>query len=127
MKRSLIIAVLTAFVLGFCACGEQPSKQFRAMEEEVKSLEEEISGIKDCDELQMLNFAIMGLRSDLENLQQAAEIPDTELSQLNDMVDGLEASWNGKWAVLDCESVLGTEEELDTSGEEGGYEDYDIL
>ncbi len=97
------------------------------MEEEVKSLEEEISGIKDCDELQILNFAIMGLRSDLENLQQAAEIPDTELSQLNDMVDGLEASWNGKWAVLDCESVLGTEDELDTSGEESGYEDYDIL
>ena len=96
------------------------------MEDEVKSIEEEISGINDCDELQMLNFAIMGLRSDLENLEQGGEIPEAELAQLNDMVDGLEATWNGKWALLDCEETLGTDE-LDTSGEEGGYEDYDIL
>ena len=126
MKRTTIIAILTAFVLGLCSCGEQHSKQFKAMEDEVKSIEEEISGINDCDELQMLNFAIMGLRSDLENLEQGGEIPEAELAQLNDMVDGLEATWNGKWALLDCEETLGTDE-LDTSGEEGGYEDYDIL
>ena len=126
MNRLPIIAILTAFVLGICSCSEQPSKQFKAMEEEVKAIEEEISGIEDCDELQMLNFAIMGLRSDLENLEQGGEIPETELSQLIDMVDGLEASWNGKWAVLDCEATLGTDE-LDTSGEGDGYEDYDIL
>ena len=126
MNKLPIIAILTAFVLGFCSCSEQPSKQFKAMEEEVKSIEEEISGIQDCDELQMLNFAIMGLRSDLENLEQGGEIPDTELGQLNDMVDGLEATWNGKWAVLDCEEVMG-DDELDTSGEGDGYDDYDIL
>jgi hypothetical protein len=96
------------------------------MEEEVKSIEKEISGIEDCDELQMLNFAIMGLRSDLENLEQGGEIPETELEQLTEMVVGLEAMWNGKWAVLDCEEKMGNDE-LDTSGEEAGYEDYDIL
>ena len=96
------------------------------MADEVKSVEEEISTIDDCDELQMLNFAIMGLRSDLENLEQNGEIPEAELSQLNDMVDGLEATWNGKWAVLDCEEKMGTDD-FDTSGEEAGYEDYDIL
>lgn len=126
MNRSLIIAILTALVISFCSCAEQHSKQFKAMEEEVKSIEEEMSSITDCDELQMLNFAVMGLRSELENLEQEGEIPETELSQLNDMVDGLEAAWNGKWAVLDCEEALGTGE-LDTSGEEEGYEDYDIL
>ena len=95
------------------------------MEEEVKSIEEKIGGIEDCDELQMLNFAIMGLRSDMENLEQGGEIPETELSQLNDMVDGLEATWNGKWAALDCEETMG-DDELDTSGEGDGYGDYDI-
>ncbi len=125
MNRLSIVVILTAFVLGFCSCSEQPSKQFKAVEEEVKSLEEKISGIDDCDELQMLNFAIMGLRSDLENLEQGGEIPETELSQLNDMVDGLEATWNGKWAALDCEETMG-DDELDTSGEGAGYEDYDI-
>ena len=124
MRIASFFVILTAFVLGLYSCGEQPSKQYKAMEQEVKSIEEKISGIDDCDELQMLNFAIMGLRSDLENLEQAKEIPDTELSQLNDMMDGLEATWNGKWAVLDCEQSLGSDI-LDTSGEEGGYENYD--
>ena len=126
MNKLSIIVILTAFVLGLFSCSEQPSKQFKAMEEEVKSIEEKIGGIEDCDELQMLNFAIMGLRSDMENLEQGGEIPETELSQLNDMVDGLEATWNGKWAALDCEETMG-DDELDTSGEEDGYEDYDIL
>lgn len=126
MNRLSIIVILTAFVLGFSSCGEQPSKQFKAMQEEVRSIEEEIGTIEDCDELQMLNFAIMGLRSDLENLEQSGEIPDNELEQLTDMVDGVEATWNGKWAVLDCEEKLGSDD-LDTSGEGGGYEDYDIL
>ncbi len=126
MNRLSIIAILTAFVLGICSCSEQPSKQFKAMEEEVKTIEQEISAINDCDELQMLNFAIMGLRSDLENLDQGGQIPEAELSQLNDMMDGLEATWNGKWAALDCEEALGNDE-LDTSGEGDGYEDYDIL
>lgn len=126
MNRSSFFIILTAFVLGFCSCTDQPSKPYRLMEEEVKSIEKEISGIEDCDELQMLNFAIMGLRSDLENLEQGGEIPETELEQLTEMVVGLEAMWNGKWAVLDCEEKLGNDE-LDTSGEEAGYEDYDIL
>lgn len=126
MNRISVFFILTVFILGLYSCGEQPSKQYKAMEQEVKSLEEKISGIEDCDELQMLNFAIMGLRSDLENLEQGGEILESELSQMIDMVDGLEARWNGKWAVLDCEEKLGNQE-LDTSGEEGGYEDYDIL
>ncbi len=96
------------------------------MEGEVKSLEEEIAGIEDCDELQTLNFAIMGLRSDLENMEQTAQIPEVELSQLNDMVDGLEAMSNGKWAALNCDETMAPGD-LDTSGEEEGYEDYDIL
>lgn len=125
MNKLSIIVILTAFVLGLFSCSEQPSKQFKAMEEEVKSIEEKIGGIEDCDELQMLNFAIMGLRSDMENLEQGGEIPETELSQLNDMVDGLEATWNGKWAALDCEETMG-DDELDTSGEGDGYGDYDI-
>lgn len=126
MNKISVFIILTVFVLGFYSCGEQPSKQYKAMEQEVKSLEEKISGIDDCDELQMLNFSIMGLRSDLENLEQAGEIPESELSQMIEMVEGLEATWNGKWAVLDCEEKLGNQD-LDTSGEEGGYEDYDTL
>jgi hypothetical protein len=32
------------------------------------------------------------------------------------LLDRLEATWNGKWASLDCEQIT-IEDELDTSGE----------
>lgn len=127
MKRLSIIALLTALVFCFASCGEKQSKQFKAMEEEILSVENQINAISDCDELQMLNFGILGLRSDLDNLIQSAEIPDTEISQLDELLTGLEANWNGKWSTLECDQTL-IEDEMDTSGEEDGeYQDYDIL
>ena len=62
----------------------------------------------------------------LRRPEQGGDLPETEIEALTEMVDRLEASWNGKWAVLDCEQILGNDE-LDTSGEEDGYEDYNIL
>ena len=75
----------------------------------------------------MLNFGILGLRSDLDNLTQAASIPDNEITQLDEMLTRLEATWSGKWGAAECDQMVG-EDEMDTSGEEDGeYEDYDIL
>ena len=117
MKRLSIIALLTAVMFCFGSCGEKQSKQFKAMEEEILSIENQINTISDCDELQMLNFGILGLRSDLDNLIQSAEIPDAEISQLDEMLTGLEATWNGKWSTLECDQTL-NEDQMDTSGEE---------
>lgn len=127
MKRLSIVALLTALVFCIGSCGEKHSKQFKAMEEEILSVENQINTVSDCDDLQMLNFGILGLRSDLDNLIQSAEIPDAEISQLEEMLTGLEASWNGKWSTLECDQTL-TEDEMDTSGEEDGeYQESDIL
>lgn len=127
MKRLSIIALLTALLFYFDSCGEEHSKQFKAMNDEILSIENQINTIADCDELQMLNFGILGLRSDLDNLIQSAEIPDAEITQLDESLTGLEATWNGKWATLECEQTL-IEDPMDTSGEEEGeYQDYDIL
>jgi len=127
MKRLSIMALLTALLFCFGSCGEEHSKQFKAMNEEILSIENQINTISDCDELQMLNFAILGLRSDLDNLIQSAEIPDAEITQLDESLTGLEVTWNGKWATLECEQTL-IEDPMDTSGEEEGeYQDYDIL
>lgn len=116
MKRLTIFAMLTALALGFGSCSNRPSKQFKAMGENVLSIENQISAMKDCDELQMMNFAILGLRSDLDNLKQEGTISDAEVGKLSDLLDRLEATWNGKWASLDCEQIT-IEDELDTSGE----------
>lgn len=127
MNRLSIIAMLAAFVLCFCSCGNRTSKEFKAMEEEVVSIENQINTTTDCDDLQMLNFSILGLRSDLDNLIQAAEIPDEEISQLDEMLTRIEATWNGKWSALDCDQII-SDDEMDTSGEEDSqYQDYDIL
>lgn len=107
--------------LMFCiaSCDEKQSKQYKAMEDEMMSIENQINTISNCDDLQMLNFGILGLRSDLDNLIQSEEIPDTEISQLDELLTSLEATWNGKWSTLECEQTL-NEDEMDTSGEEVG-------
>ena len=119
MNKLSIIVMLTALMLCFGSCGNRVSKQFKAMEEEALSIENEINATSDCDDLQMLNFGILGLRSDLDNLVQSATIPDTEISQLEEMLTKLEATWNGKWSTLECDQNL-VEDEMDTSGEEDG-------
>lgn len=119
MRRIATFALLTALMLCFNACDDAVSKQFKAMEEEISSIENQINAIADCDELQMMNFAILGLRSDMDNYHQESEMSDAEISQLDDMIDKLEATWNGKWASLNCEESI-SNDVLDTSGEEVG-------
>ena len=118
MKRFSIIVML-ALMIGLSSCGDQHSKQFKAMEEELKSIELKINEVADCDELQMMNFSILGLRSDVDNYRQESEMTEAEIEQLDGLIDQLVALWNGKWASLDCEKNF-AEEELDTSGEEVG-------
>lgn len=124
MKRLLLVAVLSAMALGLCSCGDQHSKQFKAMEEEILSIQKQVDEIADCDELQILNMGILGLRSDMDNYRQESEMTDAEIEKLDEMIDQLDAAWYGKWASLNCEQ-LEFKDELDTSGEEDF--DYNIL
>lgn len=119
MKKLSIIAIFTSLMFCIASCGEKQSKQYKAMEDEILSIENQINTISNCDDLQMLNFGILGLRSDLDNLIQSEEIPDNEINQLDELLTGLEATWNGKWSTLECEQAL-AEDEMDTSGEEEG-------
>ena len=126
MNRISTLAIMAAFMLCFSACEDTVSKQFKTMEEEISTIETKINDITDCDELQMMNFAILGLRSDMDNYRQESEMTDVEIGKLDDMIDKLEAAWSGKWVSLGCEGNL-IEGEFDTSGEEDGDFDYNIL
>ena len=119
MNRLSILAMLAALMLCFSACQDPVSKQFKAMEEEIAKVENKINTAEDCDDIQMSNFGIMGLRSDLENLIQDAVIPDEEIAKLDEMLTQLEATWNGKNAAFECDQNL-SDDEMDTSGEEDG-------
>ena len=126
MRRFAKFAMLAAMLLFVAACGDSVSKQFKDMEGEISSIENQINTIADCDELQMMNFAILGLRSDMDNYRQESEMTDDEIGKLDDMIDKLEATWNGKWTSLGCKGNL-MEGEFDTSGEEAGDFDYNVL
>ena len=122
-RLSFIVMLALALCLG--SCGNTTSKQFKDMEAEITAIETQIDELTDCDDLQMLNFSLLGLRSDLDNMIQSAEIPDAEITQLDEMLTRVEAFWNGKWAALECDQAINNDE-MDTSGEED-YQDYDIL
>ena len=126
MNRISILAMLAALMLCFSACNNSVSKQFNAMQEDITAIETKINEITDCDELQMMNFAILGLRSDMDNYRQESEMTEAEIGKLDDMIDKLEATWNGKWISLGCKGNL-MEGEFDTSGEEAGDFDYKVL
>lgn len=116
MKRQTIIGILMALTLCFCSCGNKVSKEFKAMESEVQDIERQIAENNDCDELQMLHIAVLGLRSDVDNLKMNQAIPEAETDQLEAMLDELEASCNGKRASLDCDQMV-SDDDLDTSGD----------
>ena len=122
-RLSIIVMLALALCLG--SCGNTTSKQFKDMEAEITAIETQIDELTDCDDLQMLNFSLLGLRSDLDNMIQSAEIPDAEITQLDEMLTRVEAFWNGKWSALECDQAINNDE-MDTSGEED-YQDYDIL
>ena len=126
MKKAFAIASITIMLSMICSCGNRHSKAFESMRKDVASIEGLIQETNDCDELQMQSFSILGLRSDLENLQQESATSEEEAVELNDLIDQLEASWNGKLMSLGCKQLDEEESEIDTSGE-GDAADYDNL
>ena len=123
MKRLSIIAMLAALMLCIGSCGNnnvQQSKQYKAMEEEIQLVENEIMATTICDDLSALEIGIMGLRSDLDNLMQSAEISDAEINQLEERLTQLEATLNGRRAALECDQMV-SDQEMDTSGEEDDF------
>lgn len=124
MKKPVLF-FLTALLLMFYSCGEQPSQAVQAMEKSLKDIETKIQETNGCDELQLLTFSVLGLRTDLEKLQQDETVKEADIIRLSDAIDRLDASLTGKYAALDCNQAF-SEEEIDTFGDEE-YEDYNVL
>ena len=123
-KRILLSLVLTFALLMFYSCGKRHSKAYQALMHEVSDVEKIIQETEDCDELQMLNFSILGLHSDLENLQQDEAVSEDEVSELTDKVDAIEAAWAGKMGSLGCNQQDMDYDELDASGEDDSYPSF---
>ena len=126
MNRNIILAMVAALTLCFGACTDNISKQYKAINEEITAIETKINEVTECDELKVMYIAILGIQSDMENYRGESEMTDAEIEKLDDKIDQLEAVWNGKCAALGCDGNL-IENDFDTSGEEDGDFDYNIL
>lgn len=113
-------------LLGFLACGDEHSKAFQTLEKDVNKLEQSIIETDDCDDLMLYSFSILGLKSDVENLQGDETVKEGEIETLNGLVERVEAMWNEKIASLNCQETTDEDSELDTSGEDDDP-DYNIL
>ena len=123
MKKPIFV-LITALLLGFCACNNSTSKAHQALEKDISRLEATIQETDDCDDLQLLTFSILGLRTDLEKLQQEEDITEGVALTLTEAINQLDASLTGKYAALDCNQ--NADDEIDTFGDDE-YEDYNIL
>lgn len=124
MKRLLFLSIIILF-LGLYSCSEKTSKAVQALEKDISGLEAKIQETSDCDDLQLLTISILGLRTDLEKIQQTESLAEDEVLRLNDALDQLDASLTGKYVALDCNQNV-NEGEIETFGEDE-YEDYNIL
>ena len=116
MKR---LALILSLALGIFSCNNGPSKPYQMLEETSLSIEAKISETTNCDDLQMLHFGILGLRSDFDNLKLIEEVKESEIDQMRKILDQLDATWEKRWNALGCEQP-DTDDDLDTSGEEDG-------
>ena len=122
--KKVTLFLLTTLLVVFYSCGDQSSKAVQTMEKEIKDVETQIQETNDCDDLQLITFSILGLRTDLEKLQEDESVKDAEILELSNTIDQLDASLTGKYAALDCNQ--NSDDEIDTSNEDE-YEDYNIL
>ena len=124
--RRLNAILLTILSLVIYSCGSQPSKAVQALEKDIKNVETQIQETDDCDDLQLLTFAVLGLRTDLEKLQEDENVKEAEIIEMTNAIDQLDASLTGKYVALDCNQVGSEEGEIDVFGE-GEYEEESTL
>ena len=113
-------------IFAFVACGEKHSAKFSEMDADIQSLEQQLATTNDCDELQMLYLAILGLRSDLSMPEDEGGLSELEFETVSNKISALEVTLNTKMQQLDCYNNDFNDEVIDTSEEEYPS-DYNIL
>ena len=126
MKKSVLFFVPLFLIFAFVACGEKHSAKFSEMDADIQSLEQQLATTNDCDELQMLYLAILGLRSDLSMPEDEGGLSELEFETVSNKISALEVTLNTKMQQLDCYNNDFNDEVIDTSEEEYPS-DYNIL
>lgn len=121
MKKTIVFVLVTAFLSTLCACGNGHSKVYVNLEKETTLIESKILETDNCDDLQLLSFSILGLRSDLENATVERSVSETETTELTQTADQLERLWQNKWNDLGCDAEYNEDDELYSSSDDDDY------
>jgi hypothetical protein len=122
--RKIAFLFIASFLLSMAySCQNKHSKAYSGLEKEIAAVEGQILEIDNCDDLQMLSFSILGLRSDLENACREQAVSEVEADELTKAVAHLDSVWQGKSSTLGCEAYFEAADELVTS-EDDEYENY---
>ena len=120
------MAVVAASLFLCSACEEKHSEKYSEMLTDIQSVEQQISETNDCDELQLVYFGILGLRSDLSIPEEEGGLAETEFEEISNMINDLEVMHKTKTMQLDCFNTDSINDMLDTMEEEL-YDDYNVL
>ena len=120
------MAIAATFLFAFSACGEKHTEKYNTMNVDIQTVEQQISGTNDCDELQLVYFSILGLRSDLTPPEDEGGLTETEFEEISNKINDLEVMHKTKTLQLDCFNTDSINDMLDTMEEEI-YDDYNVL
>lgn len=126
IRKYFSLAMMAAVLCVFSACGEKHSAKYTEMEADIQTIEQQISETNDCDELQLLYFGILGLRSDLIAPEEEGGLAEAEFEEISNKINDLEVMHKTKTLQLDCFNTDSINDMLDTMEEEL-YEDYNVL
>lgn len=115
MKRIALLFFVIVMLSMVYSCRNGHSKAYADFVKETALVETKILETDNCDDLQMLSFSILGLRSDLENACRDQSVAEAEADELTKAVARLDAVWQGKSTELGCERYFNDSDELITS------------
>ena len=101
MKKVLLVAVMSAIMLGFAACGggsNGHSKAFNASKKVIDKVTNNVKKATTCDDLDLAAFGLLGMLG-VEGIDKISEAEQDELSKLN---DDLTKVMEEKRAELNC-------------------------
>ncbi len=120
------MAVVAATLFLCSACDEKHSEKYTEMQTDIQAVEQQISETNDCDELQLVYFGILGLRSDLSLPADEGGLAETEFEEISNKINDLEVMLKTKTQQLDCFNTDSINDVLDTMESEE-FEDYNVL
>ena len=105
MKKIRVFLSIIIIASVLYSCGDGHSKKYTAMDKSLISLENQIRVTDSCDDLQMLNFGILGLKTDFEKLQREGGLSESETYELAGRLLDLDRIWSEKLASIDCNQM----------------------